>query len=88
MAVNEGKQLPKTAKRPELCPGLDIYLDAFFILSNDRKVEGEYIGTIPRTSIRDYALDYGFDFEQTEALYFHIARLDSIFISYVKTHHG
>jgi hypothetical protein len=61
---------------PELLPGLELYYDAFYALDSDRPV-GMTEGRIPRRSIRDYALDYGFSDEQREFLYYAIREMDN-----------
>lgn len=71
--VREGLPVPDTfTSPPELRPGLELFLDAFFDLDSERQS-----GTpIPWRAMRDYAIAYGFTEEQTNDLFFFVRALD------------
>lgn len=76
-AMQAGQPLPdRIANAPELEPGLQLYLQAFFDLDSERS-HGSGITSIPWSSISNYAQAFDFDEEQTEDLYFFVRRLDS-----------
>lgn len=61
---------------PELRPGLQLYIEAFFELDSER-THNETLNPIPSSKIREYAVYYELDEEQTEDLLFLIRRMDS-----------
>lgn len=48
---DKGRPIPSHLFRPDLLPGLDPWLDAFWELSTDRQVGGYGTGPIPAASI-------------------------------------
>lgn len=84
--------LPKKIQNaPELRFGLELYFGAFFDLNTCRQI-GMGIAPIPWFSIRDYALVYEFDEEQTDDLFFFIRKMDHAYIAHhdrkTKVKHG
>lgn len=74
--AREGKQLAgSVAETPELRPGLQLYLEAFFDLDSDR-THNEGLSPIPWRSIKEYAETFGFDEEQTADLFYFVRELD------------
>jgi hypothetical protein len=65
----------RIANAPELAPGLQLYIDAFFDLDSERS-HGQGLSQIPWSSITNYAKAFEFDEEQTEDLFFFVKRLD------------
>lgn len=66
---------------PQLEPGLELYLDAFWELSSCRSV-GMGLGPIPWTACEKYARVYRLDDDQADALVYHVARLDSAYLKW------
>ena len=60
---------------PELQTGLQLFLQAFFDLDTERS-HSMGIVLIPWRSIKDYAVAYEFDREQTEDLFYLIRAMD------------
>ncbi|QDP56587.1 MAG: hypothetical protein GOVbin2380_22 [Prokaryotic dsDNA virus sp.] len=76
-AMRAGEQMPeRIANAPELKPGLQLYLQAFFDLDAER-THALSLTPIPWTSIKAYAEFYALDLEQTEDLLFLIRRMDN-----------
>jgi hypothetical protein len=76
-AYRQGQPLPdRIANAPELQFGLQLYLNAFFELDSERS-HAMGLTRISWSSIKDYAIAYEFDEEQTEDLFFIIKRMDS-----------
>lgn len=83
-AYREGRELPDRVKNaPELKPGLELYLTAFFDLDTERH-HGNGICAIPISSIAGYARIFEFDSEQTEDLFFYIREMDDAHIKRMK----
>jgi hypothetical protein len=61
---------------PVLISGLELYLHAFFDLDSERS-HGMGVTKIPWSCIKDYALFYEFDSEQTSDLFYLIRKMDS-----------
>ncbi len=75
-AMRSGAPLPeRIANAPELKPGLNLFLQAFFDLDAER-THALTLTPIPWTSIKAYAEAYDFDDEQTEDLLYHVRRMD------------
>lgn len=70
---------PQLRDAPEVAPGLELYYHAFQRLSTCRPV-GMGLGPIPWTSIKQYAILQELDQLQSEALEYHISRMDSAFL--------
>lgn len=78
-----GKPLPeKIRNAPELDPSLRIYSRAFKQLSSCRQL-GMGIGPIPWTAVVEYAKIYQLSQEQTDALHFHVERMDGAYLDWV-----
>lgn len=76
-AMRSGQPLPeRIANAPELEPGLQLYLQAFFDLDSERS-HAAGLTAIPWTKMLDYALAYDFDEEQQADLFYFIRKLDS-----------
>jgi len=69
--------------KPELLPGLSLYLDAFFDLDSERE-NGFDIGMIKWSSIKMYSEFYNFSEDQTERMFFYIRRMDNVRIEHSK----
>jgi hypothetical protein len=75
--LRAGVELPETFQNvPELRPGLQLYIEAFFELDSER-THGDTLNPIPSSKIREYARDYELDEEQAEDLLFHIRGMDT-----------
>lgn len=76
-AMQSGQPLPdRIANAAELRLGLNLYLDAFFDLDSERS-HAAGVTAIPYSRIRDYAVGYEFDSEQTEDLMYFIRSMDT-----------
>jgi hypothetical protein len=84
-AMRFGHPIPeRIANSPELKPGLQLYLQAFFDLDSERS-HAFSPTAIPWSSIQDYAKAFDIDGEQREDLFYlvkqmdraHLSRLDS-----------
>ena len=76
-AMRAGQPLPdRIANAPELKTGLNIYITAFFELDCERS-HAMAPTAIPWRSIKEYAIAYDFDNEQTEDLMFFIRKMDT-----------
>ncbi len=81
-AIRQGLPIPKKiAEAPELDFGLQFYLHAFYELESERPV-GIDIGPIPRSAVKDYALELEMDADEFDDLYFHIRALDVTFLKH------
>lgn len=75
-AMRFGKPIPdRIANAPELRPGLQLYLQAFFDLDSERN-HAFSPTPIPWSSIKEYAKLMEFDDEQTADLFFFINKMD------------
>ena len=75
-SMNDNKPLPEhILKKPQLFPGLDLFLDAFYDLNADRQM-GMSVGKIPFTAIRAYADEYQFEGLQREDLFYFVKAID------------
>lgn len=75
--------LPEVLKNPpELLPGLDFYLSAFYTLSSCRSV-GMGLGPIPWTAVMNYGTLYCSTEESFEDLQYHVRHLDEIYLNWV-----
>lgn len=85
MLANE--PLPESiANAPELILGLELYLQAFFDLDSTRN-GGDLLSPISWLSIKEYAMTFSFDVEQTESLFAHIRGMDISHIERVSKQH-
>jgi hypothetical protein len=76
-ALRLGEPIPdKIANAPELRLGLQLFIDAFFDLDSER-THGDNLALIPWRSIREYALAFDFDEEQTADLFYFVRKMDS-----------
>lgn len=76
-ARQNGKPLPaRIANAPELLPGLQLYLQAFFDLDAERS-HGFSLSQIPWSKIKEYSKDLELDEEQTDDMLFFIRKMDS-----------
>lgn len=74
--IRERSPFPDFIKdAPELEPGLALYYIAFLDLAGDRNGMG---GPIMWSSIQKYCEHYNLDEDQTEAMFYHIRRMDVI----------
>lgn len=71
----------KISNAPELGFGLDLYYEAFWDLATCRPV-GLGAGAIPWTAIRDYAIAFAFDEEQTEILFHCVRLMDNAYLDF------
>lgn len=80
-AVRSGQPIPdRIANAPELLPGLQLYMQAFFDLDSERS-HAMGLVVIPWSSIASYAQTFEFDEMQTEDLLYFIRRMDSSHIA-------
>jgi hypothetical protein len=87
-SIRAGLPIPERIQNaPELLPGLNLYLIAFFDLDTDRAASFGY-APIPWSSIKDWALYHDLDGYQKETLYIHIRALDRVNAEYVKNKNG
>lgn len=78
MAIRHGQPVPdRIMNAPELTPGLELYLSAFFDLDSERS-HGNGPMPIPWSSIKSYAAAFDFDEEQTEDLFYFTKALDDL----------
>jgi hypothetical protein len=66
---------------PELMPGLDIFLQAFWDLSTCRQM-GMGLGPIPWTATREYVTILGGSEEFQEDFHYLIRRIDSAYLQW------
>ena len=79
-AIEKGRPLPDWAQNiPELLPGEDFYMKAFFDLSTCREV-GNAIGPIPWNIIIEYAKHSGLDRDTTSCFVQIIRQMDSEYL--------
>lgn len=78
----DGRQLPDFLQNePELLPGLEVYLEAFWDLSTCRQM-GMGLGPIPWTSIENYITISGGDENFREDFHHLIRRLDQAYLAW------
>lgn len=86
--MRAGAKLPdRIANAPELMPGLQMFLQAFFDLDAER-THALSLTPIPWTSIRGYADAYAFDEEQTEDLLYHVRAMDNAHLKRLSNKNG
>lgn len=79
-AIRAGQPIPeRIANAPELQPGLQLYLMAFYDLDTERS-HANGLTLIPWSSIAGYAQAFDFDEEQTDDLFYFIKAMDSAHI--------
>lgn len=66
---------------PQLLPGLEMYLRAFFDLSTDRQIGFSGLGPVPYSSIAGYAESFGLDDSETYDFAYLIKQLDAAFLT-------
>lgn len=72
-----GQPLPeRIANAPELFLGSELYLCAFFDLDSERS-HGMGLTRIPWSRIKDYAIAFDLDEQQTEDLLYYIPKMDN-----------
>jgi hypothetical protein len=75
-AMRSGEPLPdRIANAPELTEGLQLYINAFFDLDNDR-THSFSLTPIPWSSVDRYGVAFKFDEDQYEDLHYFIRRMD------------
>ena len=76
-AIQNRVPIPDSIKNvPELSPGLEIFLSAFFDLDTERN-HSFGLTRIPWSCIKNYAEYYDFDEEETEDLFYFIREMDN-----------
>ena len=76
-AKRSGEKLPdRIANKPDLKPGLQLYLQAFFDLDAER-THALSLTPIPWTAIKAYVEFYAFDLEQAEDAFILIRKVDN-----------
>lgn len=71
------------ANAPELLPGLELYLEAFYDLNGDRSY-GFSPGPIPRRAIRQYAEEIGMDdFDDFQRFAYIIKEIDAAYLKHL-----
>lgn len=80
--MRRGLPLPdKIQNAPELEPGLELYLRAFYELDSCRSV-GMGEGPIPWTAMEQWATSLGMDEEEREDVHYLVRRLDNAFLEH------
>lgn len=80
--MRSGRALPKRiAGAPELQPGLELHLSAFFDLTTCRQ-SGVGSGYIPWTAVETYADRLVLDTEEREDLHHHIRAMDECYLAH------
>lgn len=80
-ARNTGGDLPPyVLNAPRLRIGLELYLNAWFELDNERR--RVKLDPIKRSSVWEYCRDYDLDEVQSEDLYFYVGRMDNEFLNW------
>lgn len=72
---------------PELLPGLDIYLTAFFDLNSSRQY-GMTAGPIPWIVINEYCKVNELDPQQRDDMFYFIREMDNHYIKYLSKKNG
>ena len=81
--VRQGLPLPdRIANAPELLLGLDFFYSAFMDLTTCRGTGYGTEGPISWLSILDWANEYGVEGEQREDLFYHIQKLDEVYLTF------
>jgi hypothetical protein len=81
-AQDAGMPLPKAIlNKPELLPGLDLFLDAFMALSSCRYL-GMGEGPIPWTAIDRYCTVNEIEGSLREELFHHVRSLDGVYLKH------
>lgn len=84
-ALQAGEEIPENIlNAPELFLGLQLYYEAFFDLNSERS-HGMGLTAIPWSRIKDYAVAYEFDEDQTENLFIYIRAMDNANITYLES---
>lgn len=83
-AVRSGQPIPdRIQNAPILRFGLNLYLQAFFDLDSERS-QGFGLGRIPWLAIKQYAMYYELDIEQTDCLIHFIRAMDAAHLKRVE----
>lgn len=83
-AYRMGHPLPeRIANAPELKLGLGLYLQAFSELDTDRRA-GFNALPISHLTIKQYAMAYDFDLEQTDCLFYFVRQMDNFYLEWSK----
>ena len=78
----EGLEIPeKIANAPLLLPGLEVYWTAFMNLLSSRQI-GLTASPIPWNIIQEYCDHQNLSEEQSEAMHYHIAMMDTAFLEH------
>ena len=81
-SYRSGRPLPNAiANAPVLWLGLDLFLDAFFVLTSTRSV-GFGEGPIPWTAVSHWCDVHGVFNDQREDVHFHMGKLDTAYLKY------
>lgn len=67
---------------PELLPGEEFYIIAFWDLSTERGMSGSMIGSIPWSKAREYARVHGVDPSMLDPFWRIIAVMDDAYLGY------
>jgi len=79
-AIQRKRELPRSIRNaPELWPGLEIFLSAFWELNSSRSV-GLAIGPIPYSEIVEWGRVWELDDEMLDDLIFHVRRMDAAYV--------
>lgn len=82
-ARRSGEELPKDMQNPvQLFLGLSLYLNAWHELDGER--DRSKLEPIRRSSVFEYADDYGFDEYQREDLWYYVREMDREFLKFWK----
>jgi hypothetical protein len=79
-AAKRRGDIPEFLKNcPQLEEGLEIYWDAFGVLTTTRMMGQGFIGPIPWTAVIQYCDRYELDFEQSERMIAYLRALDKVY---------
>lgn len=70
---------------PQLEEGLDLFWDAFGVLSTERQIGQGVMGPIPWSKIMQYADRYELDFDQAERMVAYIRAMDKVYAEHFQS---
>lgn len=71
-----GLEPPAHMFRPEIIPGAEVFIDAFWDLCEDRAIGFGAVGGITFSAIDRYGYRFGFEGEAFDDLFFFVKRID------------
>lgn len=77
-----GRVSERIQNAPELLPGLQLYVDAFNLLTRSRSIGQSGYGTIPYGEISQFCKDENIKGEDRSAMFFLIGEMDRFFVEF------